>query len=537
LGRCIKKGEQRLSEDKKTIKIKKVDMETEKKILIGLITNKRFCLNVCPILNTEFLSASYSKRIADWSVDYFKRYNEPIGEHIQDVFNREETNLPEEESSLIKELLLHISMMFDEEDNSFNANYWTDKTLNYLKKKGLEKTIEGVNNNLSLNRIEEAERSLFSYNTVAKETSNVSSLIDIDTVVANVFDKSDTELFTPDGDMGKIIGPIRRRGLMGIFGASKISKTFCAFDVALEAANKGYKSLIVSVEMSKNECEERLLLQAFNRPYDEDKSLSLYATWDCLKNKENKCRRKDRVNKERYMIRRNREEIINEDYAPCDICRGKNNEYEIDFLDKWEERPVLTPDYAKNRLKKALKWQGLRNIRITAFPQFSATFSQVEQTLDYLQSVEDFQPDIVVIDYINILKPTAYTDKRVGIDSLWQEAKRCADTRNICIMSPIHSNRSGYNEVYLDMTHISESIGIAATCTNIIAIDTQKELQAHNCVRVHQIANRFDQFNPKDHVYVLQCLNHGYFKYDTWYYSYRDHLNFGGYESREQKSK
>jgi hypothetical protein len=287
--------------------------------------------------------------------------------------------------------------------------------------------------------------------------------------------------------------------------------------------------------MSKTECEERLLMQVLERPYSVDNVESLYTTWDCKKNRTGKCRKKERVGKGKYLTGKINSEYVNPDYIPCDVCRGKSNEYELEFFDRTESRPVITSEYLKTRLKSALKFEGLKNIRITAFPQFSAPWESIEQTLDYLQTIEDFQADIVVIDYINILKATTFNDKRNNIDMLWQSAKRCADERNICVISPIHSNRSGYNDVYLDMTHLSESIGIAATCTNILAIDSEKELKAHNCVRAHQIANRFDQFNPKDCVYILQNLNHGKFCYDSWFYSYRDHLNFGYREEEGNK--
>lgn len=510
-----------MSEDKKTIKIKKVDMETEKKILIGLITNKRFCLNVYPILNTEFLSASYSKRIADWSVDYFKRYNEPIGEHIQDVFNREETNLPEEESSLIKELLLHISMMFDEEDNSFNANYWTDKTLNYLKKKGLEKTIEGVNNNLSLNRIEEAERSLFSYNKTSMETSRIKSMENIDEVAESVFDKESVELATYPGDIGKIMGPLRRRGVHAIFSTGKGGKTFFLVELVLLAARKGHKVLISSHEMSTQEVWQRIVMQLTQRPYDPAKSIGKYGVFDCVSNRVSKCRLPQRINHQKYLTGRKGEEEINPNYLPCDVCRGKSDWYVPTFFLKEQEKPHLTKDYTKKRLEKFLKWEGGKNIRIVSFPQFTANFKDIEQAFTYLRDVENFDVSMIADDYINAHKLNN-KDRRLALIEEWHEAKRMADENDICIVSPLHSNRDGMRSDSLDASHISECQDIYNTITSMVAMDTTPELDAYNVVRMRKLADRFGGYNKQEFCYITQCLDHGMFCKDSWLSEFND---------------
>jgi archaellum biogenesis ATPase FlaH len=505
--------------------LEKVDNETERRILIGLIVSKQYCTSIAKLIDFNIFSASFSKRIAEWAVKHYLRYKEPINTLIQDTFNRESENMSEDDVNLTKELLIHISNEYDEEE-LFNASYWIDKTIEYIKKKKLEQSIEQVKDALAIGRVKEAETIYLKYNSVAKETSGISSIKNKEEILEEVFSTSNNILFQPSGDIGKLMGPLRRRGLVGIFGAAKSGKTFLAFDLALQAAKKGNKVLIVSLEMSESECWGRLIQQACKRPLDEKLQEALYAVPDCAKNQNGSCRNRQRTNKVKYLTGRTGAEYINPDYTPCTLCMGNSLDFEISFFDVMHEKPVLTKEEADKLLNKQIKWNNLDNIHVVAFPQFSVGFDAVSSTLDYMEQVENILPDIVVIDYLNALRCNSYKDKRNNIDEIWMNAKRASDEKSICIISPIHSNRSGYKEdAYLGMDNVSESIGIMNTLSQAIGIDYDSNLAAHKVVRAHIVADRFSPFDSRDIVYCCQTLDHGVFCGESWYYKHLDHVN------------
>lgn len=509
-------------EDKKENKIVKVDTSTEKQLLIGLITSKRFCLSIAPIIDTKCLTASFSQRVAKWAVDHFKIYGEPIGDLIKDTFNKESVNLPEDERDLIEELLLHISAVYDDSDVSYNAEYWIDQSLQFIKKKKLEKVSEQIINNLKMARVTEAEEALFSYNSSSLEVNQIKTLQNVDEVVEAVFDKASTELCTLDGPIGEIMGPLRRRGLHALFSTGKGGKTFFLIELALAASKNGHNVLICSHEMSVREVWERILMQITKRPYDPAKSIGKYAVFDCISNRGTGCRLGKRVNSAPYVSGRKGEQHINPDYIPCDVCRLDGGEtYIPGFFIREVEKPFLTKEYAKRRLNKALQWEGVNRIHVVAFPQFTATMDDIEKSFTYLRDVQGIDVSLICDDYINAHSLSG-KDYRLAIANEWNRAKRLADENNICFVSPLHSNREGMRSDELNASHISEAQSIYNTVTSMVAIDTTPEISPYNVVRVRKLADRFGGYNSKEFAYITQLLDHGQFCLDSYISRFSD---------------
>jgi len=501
--------------------VEQISTSVERKLLIGLIISKRFCANIASLVKTEYLSAPYSKRVAEWAINHYLKYDSPINDLIQDTFNRESASLKPEESELIKELLLSISSEYDEE-NQFNVDYWTDACLDFLKRKGMESVVEKINNNLKLNRISEAEQSLFGYSTIAKETSKISTMANIEKVVDEVFDTKSTELFCYPGDIGRIMGPVRRKGVHAIFSTGKGGKTFFAVELALEAVKHGHHVLFSSHEMSGREVQQRLIQVLCRRSYKEEGAIGEYALFDCVGNRQHKCRLAQRTNQQRYIIGAKGKEHINPEYLPCDVCRGVSDLYDPAFFSTKKEKPTITKEYAAERLDTFMKYEGGNRLHIIGFPQFSATFKDVEDCIEYLRSAEGIDIAVNVDDYINGHKINKGMDRRIAVMDEWRYAKKMADELNIAVISPLHANREGMKALELNESHISECQDAYNTLTSMVAIDTTPDLDAYGVVRMRKLADRFGGYKKHNFCYITQCLNHGTFVDQSYFSEFND---------------
>ena len=54
---------------------------------------------------------------------------------------------------------------------------------------------------------------------------------------------------------------------------------------------------------------------------------------------------------------------------------------------------------------KNFAFQYSNNLRIMAYPAYSADFDDMEADLDELEFQEDFVPDVICVDYFDILNP------------------------------------------------------------------------------------------------------------------------------------
>ncbi len=148
-----------------------------------------------------------------------------------------------------------------------------------------------------------------------------------------------------------------------------------------------------------------------------------------------------------------------------------------------------------------------KKIVIKEYPTASINTNHIRNLIKELKVVKHFEPDIVFIDYLGIMLPS----HRNKVDNTYIEVKRISEELRalavelgLPIVSAIQSNRAGFSSPEIDMTNISDSIGIAATADIIIAVTQSDELKALGKYRWVIIKNRYGLNNMS----VSVCVNY-----------------------------
>ena len=102
------------------------DIETEKEIITAMITNTQYLKEIQQIYHPEMMQTPYSKIIAGWCLDYFKKYNTAPESEIQELFNSysNKNQIDETQSELIARFLSDLS---NTHEKKTNIDYRTDK--------------------------------------------------------------------------------------------------------------------------------------------------------------------------------------------------------------------------------------------------------------------------------------------------------------------------------------------------------------------------------------------------------------------------
>lgn len=115
-------------------------------------------------------------------------------------------------------------------------------------------------------------------------------------------------------------------------------------------------------------------------------------------------------------------------------------------------------------------------LRIKEFPTGTLTPAMLKQYLKKLKQTKDFVPDIIFVDYLNIMKPNG---NNAGTLSLYEKAGRIAEElraisseMKIPIVTATQQNRgaNGYAGEEIGMDSVSESSCISATADAMVAI-------------------------------------------------------------------
>lgn len=137
---------------------------------------------------------------------------------------------------------------------------------------------------------------------------------------------------------------------------------------------------------------------------------------------------------------------------------------------------------------------------IKEYPTSVATVTHFRTLLNELRLKENFVPDIIFVDYLNILassrmKMSGGINSYTYIKAIGEELRGLAQEYNVPIVSATQTTRGSANSSDTDMTDISESFGIAHIADFMVAVINSEELQQLGQLMIKQLKNRFRDLN------------------------------------------
>lgn len=128
----------------------------------------------------------------------------------------------------------------------------------------------------------------------------------------------------------------------------------------------------------------------------------------------------------------------------------KNRNYIEDNVDRALVAMLNIQKYRKGQL------------RIKKYPTKTATVKTIRALLDKYKTVQQFIPDVLIVDYGAILKSSlSYTDKRNAIESNYEELRAVADEYNVALWSAAQGNRGALSKKVVTMSDLAECFAIA----------------------------------------------------------------------------
>jgi replicative DNA helicase len=144
-------------------------------------------------------------------------------------------------------------------------------------------------------------------------------------------------------------------------------------------------------------------------------------------------------------------------------------------------------------VKLAQKTHG--KLIIKEYPTSSAHVGHFKALLNELALKKHFQPDVIVIDYLNICASSRYkknsnVNSYTYVKSVIEEIRALAVEYNVPIISATQSGRSGATSSDPDMTDVSESFGTMMAADIAVALIKTEELDNLGQVMFKQLRNR-----------------------------------------------
>lgn len=134
--------------------------------------------------------------------------------------------------------------------------------------------------------------------------------------------------------------------------------------------------------------------------------------------------------------------------------------------------------------------KGLGRLFIKEYPTNTASIFTIRSHIERLD-LKGFRPDIIIIDYADIMRSTRQFDSlRHELKLVYEELRGLAMEYGIPIWTASQSNKEGANAEVIDMTNMSEAYGKAMICDFIISVSRRSHEKASGWGRLYVAKNR-----------------------------------------------
>lgn len=162
-------------------------------------------------------------------------------------------------------------------------------------------------------------------------------------------------------------------------------------------------------------------------------------------------------------------------------------------LDDIDETPF---DTLEQKLL-AVKSRTIGKLVVQQYPTSSASSITIRNLLKELKLKKNFVPDIIYIDYLNILasarlKQAAAINSYLYVKAIAEEIRAIAVEFDVPIVSATQTNRGGFDNSDYGMKETSESAGVPMTLDLMLAIIRSEQLDKLNQIMLKILKTRYN---------------------------------------------
>jgi len=144
----------------------------------------------------------------------------------------------------------------------------------------------------------------------------------------------------------------------------------------------------------------------------------------------------------------------------------------------------------KDEVVAKYKDMNLGRLYIKEYPTNTASIYTIKSHIERLD-LKGFKPDLVIIDYADIMRSSRQFDSlRHELKLVYEELRGLAMEIGIPIWTASQSNKEGANSEVIDMTNMSEAYGKAMICDVIVSVSRRPHEKASGWGRLYVAKNR-----------------------------------------------
>lgn len=423
--------------------------------------------------------------IGSWCVKYYRKYRKAPRDQIESIFDRwaekKEGKKDQETVKLVERFLDSISGQYSREKKKIQIQYVIDLASEQFNAVKAGDTCEVVSGLLEDGKIEEALSKMDEFKKIEMKTGRRISVLRDEKAIKRAFaDKGEPVIsFDNPEDVGlkEFFGPALLRDTYILFeGPEKRGKSWVLQEMCWRAMLQGRKVAMFQVgDLSEAQIIRRFMVRASGRPLDatrKGKHIKVPVGITSPRDAEGLA----------HVVHKEKKWKEDLDYkAARDACRK--------IVGGWGKDPA-------NDL-----------LMLDVYPNTSVSINGVSAALDSWRRELAWVPDLIAIDYADILAPIdGKVDTRFQIDATHRGMKKLSQQLHCLLISASQTNKESYDAPVIKMKHSSETKTKNAHANGLIGINRTDEEKEAGIFRFNWKAGREWDYNEDTCVYTAGSL-------------------------------
>jgi len=500
------------------------DAKTERFLLTAIIISENVCRTLSTMYDQKYFQSPITKTVSQWCFDYFIKYDVAIQKEIQSHFEMKSKagEIDPDLEEQVEKFLSSISDEYEEWEN-FNEQYYIDLGREYFKKRSYDILSEQIKSAVQENDVDMAEKSYSNFIAVRETTSTASDILEEDTVeeLKISYESKPPAMFKLPGALGNMVGTIERETFVGILGREKIGKTYYLMIWAMAALRKGLNvAFLETGDLTKDQLNMRLY-SWFTKKTARSNQAGDYniPVADCLHNQTGECPEStvdspivtwdEKKGGYAFCIDINDPDDL-ETHIPCTKCKKDRSLYKHYKGSIWWQKQYIdcwTWPEAKKALHKFKKWHKKGRLVTDAFPMESMKASDIRNWCLNKQKMEGFIPDVLIVDYPDILLPENDTGEfRHNEGRKWKILRKISQEFHNSVIVPTQADTDSYSRDTLSLKNFSEDKSKYAHVTHFYALNQTNVEKDAGILRVSSLLLRENHIQVSAQVSILQSL-------------------------------
>jgi len=455
------------------MEVEEFDSDDERRVLIGMVVDNHVLGRIANNWKKDYFSTKWCSLVGQWSIDYFIKYKEAPKKNIEALYESWVTTQKDEATVELVEIFLdELSDEYEGQAEDINADHVIDMAGTLFNRNKLTQLSEQIKGDLANGDTDKANSRVTNFGRVELGVGSTIDVLHDKEAMASALDRAkEPPLIIYPGALGKFFtNRLRRTGFIAILAPEKMGKSTWLIDMTFQAIKqKKNVAYFDAGDNTQDDVMERFLTRIARHPIDPG---TIYIP--------------------KRIKRQPGEEL------PVVSPREMTYDEGLDIDKAWTTSQRLVKGHLRTNESK---W------KLSCHANSTLSVQGIHSILQNWDR-EGFVPDVIIIDYADILAPPpGVVDPRERINENWKALRALSQIYHCLVITATQADAKSYTEKTLGRANFSEDKRKYGHVTGMLGLNQTGEEKKRGLQRLNWLVARKGKFQESECVYVAGCFD------------------------------